>query len=189
MLARPETAQFIAGKLYTELTGFDCDTETVERLGAQFASDYTILGLVHAIVAEPAFLADAAVRTHVRTPVEKLVTLVQATRSPWSTARPASPAARPRYRARDALAGLRRRPSLNPRDTWWPGSRPSGPLVHQFDLLSAVDGPPPEANGRDVEPLAPFGVFDNSDSSLRAVRADPIRRVGSPSPSVHPRWH
>ena len=53
-------------------------TRRPARLGDAFARDWSIMGLVEAITAEPAFTSDAAVRSKVRTPVEKLVGIAQA---------------------------------------------------------------------------------------------------------------
>jgi uncharacterized protein (DUF1800 family) len=78
MLSHPATGPFIAGKLYRELVGVAPDPPIEQRLGAAFAKDYEIMPLVEAIVAEPAFTSDDAIRARVRTPLEKLVTLLQA---------------------------------------------------------------------------------------------------------------
>ena len=78
LLEQPAAGAHIAAKLYRELVGFWPDDATADRLGRTFAADYEILPLVEAIVAEPAFLAPKAVRAKVRTPLEKLVTLLQA---------------------------------------------------------------------------------------------------------------
>jgi uncharacterized protein (DUF1800 family) len=188
ILARPETARFVAGKLYRELTGLDADTETTERLGAQFAADYEILGLVRAIAAEPAFLSKAAFRSRVRTPVEKLVALLQSTGTPASAGQATRGGRKQGAGAGSgdgglfALRALGYVPFNPPNVGGYPkGSRLLGPhqLVHAFDLLGAVDGPPPEAGVVDVEPLfARLGVFDVSDSTRRTVAAerDPARR-------------
>ncbi|MGZ8763562.1 MAG: DUF1800 domain-containing protein [Acidimicrobiia bacterium] len=179
VLARPETAQFVAGKLYRELTGLDADTDTVERLGAQFAADYEILGLVRAIASEPAFLSDASVRARVRTPVEKLVTVLQATGTPANAGQATRRQLKQGTGGAGGLVALRALgyvPFNPPNVGGYPkGSRLLGPhqLIHAFDLLGAVGGPPPEAAGPGIEPLfARLGVFDISDSTRRAVRAE-----------------
>lgn len=188
ILARPETARFVAGKLHRELTGLDADTDTTERLGAQFGADYEILGLVRAIAAEPAFLSQAAFRSRVRTPVEKLVALLQATATPASAGRTTRGGRKQGMGAASgdgglfALRALGYVPFNPPNVGGYPkGSRLLGPhqLVHAFDLLGAVAGPPPEAVDPDVGPLfARLGVYDVSDSSRRTVAAerDPARR-------------
>jgi len=180
VLAQPDTARFVAGKLYRELVGLEPDTETVRRLGAEFARGYEILGLVRAIAAEPAFLSDAAVRTRVRTPVEKLVALLQATGASATTMRPAVA----------ALLAVGYVPFNPPNVGGYPqGVELLGPhqLVHAFDLLGAIAAPPPEAAAPDVEPLlARLGVFDVSPRTRRALldARDPGRRfalaLGSP---------
>jgi uncharacterized protein (DUF1800 family) len=83
LLADPHTSRRIAGKLYRHLVGLPADRATGIALADVFrASGYDIMTLVRAIVTSPAFTSDAAVRTQVRTPVEKLVTVMQALRQP-----------------------------------------------------------------------------------------------------------
>jgi uncharacterized protein (DUF1800 family) len=162
------------------------------RIGARFGADYEIMSLVRAIVDDPAFLSDAAIRSRVRTPVEKLVTLLQATDSPASAGRTSLRQLK-RGGGVGPLAALRSlgyMPFNPPNVGGFPkGDRLLGPhqLVHAFDLLAATDGPPPEARERAVEPLfARLGVFDISARSRAVVLAetDPGRRFalafGSP---------
>jgi uncharacterized protein (DUF1800 family) len=192
VLARPETAQFVAAKLFRELTGLDPDADTRVRLGAHFAKDYEIMSLVRAIVDDPAFLSDGAIRSRVRTPVEKLITVLQATDTPANAGRTSLQQLK-RGGGSGALAALRSLgyvPFNPPNVGGYPkGDRLLGPhqLVHGFDLLAATDGPPPEASARAIEPLfARLGVFDISDRSRAVVLAekDPARRFalafGSP---------
>ena len=53
--------------------------KTIDRLASTFRRDYEIMPLVEAIVRDDAFVSDDAVRAKYRTPVEKLVGIVQAT--------------------------------------------------------------------------------------------------------------
>ena len=78
ILDHPSTARFVTTKLYRELVGSTPDDKTVERLAKPFRKDYAIMPLVEAIVGDDAFVADAAVRAKYRTPIEKLVGIVQA---------------------------------------------------------------------------------------------------------------
>jgi uncharacterized protein (DUF1800 family) len=83
LLAAPQTAKRIAAKMYRHFVGQNPGAETANALGSAFQrSGYDIMTLVRAIVTSPAFVSDAAIRTHVRTPVEKLVTVMQALRQP-----------------------------------------------------------------------------------------------------------
>ena len=107
ILRHPSTGRFVAGKLYRELIGLGADDATTARLGDAFARDWSIMGLVQAITAEPAFTSDAAVRSRVRTPVEKVVGIAQAGGSHHDPARH-GPQARE--------AGSRRRRRGAPRD-------------------------------------------------------------------------
>ena len=77
LLEHPATGPRIAAKLYRELVGLEPDEATAARLGSAFARDYEVMPLVRAIVAEPAFTSDAAIRARIRTPVEKLATVLQ----------------------------------------------------------------------------------------------------------------
>jgi uncharacterized protein (DUF1800 family) len=83
LLADPHTARRIAQKLYRRLVGLYPGEATANALGDQFRnSGYDIMTLVRAIVTSPAFTSDAAIRTQVRNPVEKLVTVLQALKQP-----------------------------------------------------------------------------------------------------------
>jgi uncharacterized protein (DUF1800 family) len=167
ILGRPATARFIASKLYAALVGLPADAATVDSLAAGFRSGWSIMALVHAIVSTPAFVSDAAVRTIVRSPVEKLVGLAQATGTKHIKVRP-------------ALAALRTLgyvPFFAPNPAGYPaGVSLFGPqqLLHAFDLAAAVD---PVVPTTDV--LERLGVFDASDAT-RAVIArasDPRQRM------------
>jgi uncharacterized protein (DUF1800 family) len=83
LLADPHTARRVAAKLYRRLVGLYPGDATANALGDQFrASGYDIMTLVRAIVTSPAFTSDEAIRTQIRNPVEKLVTVLQAVRQP-----------------------------------------------------------------------------------------------------------
>ena len=177
ILAQPATARFIAAKLYRALVGLTPSDQTLARLATTFARDWSIMTLVHEIVDDPAFLGDTSVRTIVRSPVEKLVAIMQASGGA-TTVRPTVALA-----ALNAAAYV---PFFPPNPAGYPNaSSLIGPqqLVHAFDLAGAVRGRRSLAN-RDV--LARFGVFD-ATAQTRAVVAnetDPALRVllaiGSP---------
>ncbi len=170
LLDQPETSRRTTRKLYKELTGLDPDDDTTERLAAPFADVYDVMPLVEAIVAEPAFTSDEAVRTRVRTPVEKLVGLLQAV--------PAREDA-----GETALGALRTIgyvPLLPPNPAGHPkGAALLGPhqLVHTFDLAVVMADEVPERDS--AETFARFGIFDVSEESAAVVEAeaDPRRRA------------
>lgn len=179
ILDHPAAARFVATKLHRELVGVDPDPPTVARLAATFRRDWGVLSLVEAIVTSPAFTSDAAVRAKVRTPLEKLVTLLQAVPS-------RAPAHAANGGGKAALAALRRMgyvPFAPPNVGGFPKGAPLlGPheLVHALDLLAAIGGPPPEAFTADVDALfARFGVFDVAPASRAVVAShdDPVTRV------------
>ena len=68
--------------------------KTVDRLAKGFRRDYQIMPLVEAIAHDDAFVSDAAVRAKYRTPVEKLVGIMQATGGDTQLASPDRPRAR-----------------------------------------------------------------------------------------------
>ncbi len=192
LLDHPATARHVAGKLYRELVGLDPDDATTTRLADSFRRDYAILPLVESVVADPAFVSDAAVRAKVRTPVEKLVGLLQAVPGASLELGRVNPRARGGRAnatgAGPALRALSYIPFVPPNVGGFPkGPRLLGPhqLVHSFDLLSAVGGPPPGGS----DPGAAFtalGLFDVNERSRKVVasESDPARRfalvVGSP---------
>src|SRR5262249_58124034 len=75
----PSTARFITTKLYREIVGLDPPRATVDRLAKAFRANYEIMPLVESIAHDDAFVDDTAVRVKYRTPIEKLVGIVQAT--------------------------------------------------------------------------------------------------------------
>lgn len=174
ILEQPATAHFVTTKLWRDLVGLEPEDDTIDALARDFRRDYEIRPLVEAIVQHDAFTSDAAVRSKYRSPVEKLVGIVQAsgaTATSTRRARAIGPA-----RALRAMSYL---PFVPPNVAGFPkGARLLGPsnLVHTFDLVQAVDGPPTAKTVDDL--LARFGLFDVSDTTRSVLRAehDPGRR-------------
>ncbi|MEX0666585.1 MAG: DUF1800 family protein [Acidimicrobiia bacterium] len=177
ILEHPATGRFIATKLYRELVGLDPDDGDAKRLGDAFARDWSIMRLVEAIAAEPAFTSNNAVRSRVRTPVEKLVGIVQAggglTVDLGAMRKRATQTNRSSAQANgrgEALRTVGFIPFVPPNV----GGFPEGPLllgphqlVHAFDLLNVLAGAPESAG--DVDSLlARFGIFD-VDASTRQL--------------------
>ncbi len=185
ILGQPATGRFVASKLYRELVGVEPDDRTAARLGDAFASNYAILPLVEAIVGEAAFTDDTAVRAKARTPVEKLVGLVQAVPGAGAAGEGADRGRRNRQLSPlgQALRTMGYIPFVPPNVGGFPaGESLLGPhqLVHTFDLLAAVPTAPDAALTDDVDTLfARFGLFDVSDRSREVVAGerDPGRRV------------
>ena len=101
LLNHEATATRIAGKLYTELVGVAPPDKTAKRLGKTFRDqNYAVMPLVEAIVAEPAFTSEHAVGVKTRSPIEKLVGIVQAIPPAESRHRPIRSADPPRQRER-----------------------------------------------------------------------------------------
>ena len=174
ILDHPATGEFVVTKLYRELVGLDPDAATVASLAKSFRRDYEITPLLTAIVQHDAFTSDAAVRAKYRSPVEKLVGIVQASGGVGS------PVARQQAGGvARALRTMSYLPFVPPNVGGFPkGARLVGPsnLVHSFDLVQAVGAVP---HAKSVDDLfARFGIFDVSETS-RAVLArerDPDRR-------------
>jgi uncharacterized protein (DUF1800 family) len=168
ILEQPATARFVATKLWRDLVGLEPDDETVTALARDFRRDYEILPLVLAIVQHDAFTSDAAVRAKYRSPVEKLVGIVQASGAPpLIGARPKETGAALALRAMSYL------PFAPPNVAGFPkGSRLLGPsnLVHTFDLVRAVRRAPAVKSVDDL--FARFGVFDVSDTTRGVVSAE-----------------
>jgi uncharacterized protein (DUF1800 family) len=184
ILDHHSTGRFVASKLYRELVGVAPTDDVAARLGDRFGRDYAIVPLVESIVAEPAFTADETVRNRIRTPVEKLVGLLQAV--PESTVDLGRVPRKPRGQRLGAAEALRRvgyLPFAPPNVGGFPdGESLLGPhyLAHAFDLLSAVRASPGPDVSQDVGALfARFGLFDVSERSRDLVEraADPGRRV------------
>jgi len=181
LLDHPATAPRIAGKLYTELVGVAPDDATREKLGDTFRSGkWQIMPVVEAIVRDAHFTAAAARNTKVRTPVEKLVGLLQAFPDSALDVGRVPRRVQPKGGAANvggvglALRTMGYVPFVPPNVGGYPkGNRLLGPhqLVHAFDLLSVFPEAP--AIPRDVDQLfARFGLYDLSDNTRKVVAAE-----------------
>jgi uncharacterized protein (DUF1800 family) len=185
LLAQEATGNRVAAKLYLELVGAPPSEKTVRRLGKAFREGgYEIMPLVSAIIAEPAFLADDAVGAKARSPLEKLVGLVQAV-PPETVAvgrvGPRAGAAGGRAGLGDALRTLDYVPFVPPNVAGFPkGNALLGPhqMVHAFDLLAVYPSAPPVPAAVD-ELFARFALPDVSDRTRAVVKRepDPTRRL------------
>jgi len=183
ILEAPATGRFVAAKLYRELVGVAADDAVAKRLGDAFARDWSIMGLVEAILADEAFLSPVALRARARTPVEKLVGLLQAGGDPSLDLGSVRNRAARRPGATgvgEALRSIGFIPFVPPNVSGFPGGAGLlGPhqLVHAFDLLQAFDDPPVVPD--DIDALfARFGLFEVSRATRRVIEAenDPGRR-------------
>ncbi len=164
LLDHPATAEHIAVKLHTQLTGLVPRRARAKRLAKRFRDRYEIMDLVEAIVAEPAFLSEEAIRSRVRSPVEKAVGIVQGfpthDRSP-----------RALFAALHAIGFL---PLFPPNVTGFPeGPRLLGPhqMIHTFDLAAVVD---PRIGDLDADAVfARLGIHDVSAISREVIATAP----------------
>ncbi len=181
ILDHPSTGEFVVTKLYRELVGLQPDDTTVASLAEDFRRDYEILPLVTAIARSRVFTSDAAVRSKYRTPVEKLVGVMQASAGATVVGRAAR---RPRADGKRggvarALRTMSYLPFVPPNVGGFPkGERLLGPsnLVHSFDLVQAADGRPRPKSVDDL--FARLGIYDVSDTTRAVVagQRDPDRR-------------
>ena len=148
LLNHEATATRIAGKLYTEFVGVAPSDRVAKRLGKTFRDEnYAVMPLVEAIVAEPTFTSEQAIGVKTRSPVEKLVGVVQAI--PPANLDIGRLGARVLHGSAsgvaDALRTLGYVPFAPPNVAGYPkGLRLFGPhpLVHAFDLLSVYPSAP-----------------------------------------------
>ena len=167
LLDQPQTALFVAEKVYRELVGLDPDPDELVALADAFRADYEIMPLIESIVASNAFTSDGAVRSKIRSPLEKLAgilngfdaqtdervvhTLSQVAYLPFSAPNPAG------YAKGMSLLGPYQ-------------------YVHVFDLAGVVQSAP------DLSPEATFarlGIYDASPTSLDVLAGSshPINRL------------
>ena len=162
LLDQPATAEFVSRKLFVELVGTEPDPETAKNLAAVFADDYSIMALVEAIAGHPYFVSDDAVRSKVRTPVERLVAVAQGLGEGELD-----------ERLGYSLHGMAYLPFNPPSPAGYPRGRVLlGPhqLVHAFDLLAAA-----APGGYDAvdEVLARLGIIDVDDNTRDVLGSAP----------------
>ena len=170
ILEQPETAVRVASKLYDELVGLPIDESTARHLGDVFRAEWQIMPLVEEIVSDPVFTSDAAVRSRVRTPVEKVVGIYQGIETGDDGGRFA-------IRALDAIGFV---PFYPPNPAGFPkGERLLGPyqLAHSLDLAAVVTRSAPDHPTEEI--FARLGIWDVCDASRAVVDAapDPAARI------------
>lgn len=167
LLEQQATAEFVASKLWTELVGTEIQESDLPALAEAFRRDYSIMALVEAIAGHPSLTAEPAIRTKVRTPVERLVSIAQGFGNGGVSDRlgytlhemaylpfnPPSPAGYPRGRV-----------LLGPHQ-----------LVHSFDLLALAE----PGDWTPAETLTRAGLIDVSDDTRRVLdmAPDPATRA------------
>jgi uncharacterized protein (DUF1800 family) len=175
VLDQPSTAQFVSTKMYRELVGLEPSRATVDRLAKRFRRDYEIMPLVTEIAQDEAFVSDEAVRAKYRTPVEKVVGILQATGTEVSALGRRVGRRAGSSSVGNALRTMSFLPFVPPNVGGYPkGARLLGPhnLLHTFDLLQAVGVRP---TGREAidDLFARFGLHDVSDRSRKVVQRAP----------------
>lgn len=161
LLEQDATRRFVARKLWVELAGTEPDEATLASLELAF-SDYSIMALVEAIVANPAFVSEEAIRSKVRTPVERLVGVAQAFGSGEVD-----------ERLGYSLHGMAYLPFNPPSPAGYPRGRVLlGPhqMVHAFDLLAVAR---PDADWAVLDPLTQLGLIDVNVNTRAVVDGAP----------------
>jgi len=185
LLNHEATAPRIAGKLYTELVGVAPSEKTAKRLGKTFrAQNYAVMPLVEAIVAEPMFTSDDAMGVKTRSPIEKLVGIVQAIPPTDLDVGRLGRRVATNGRANGLAQALRTLgyvPFVPPNVAGYPkGLRLAGPhqLVHAFDLLSVYPSAPmiPAKLHELLDRYALVSVSDRTRDVL-SRESDPTRRL------------
>jgi uncharacterized protein (DUF1800 family) len=183
LLNHEVTANRIAGKLYTELVGVAPSEKTAKRLGKTFRDqNYAVMPLVEAIVTEPGFTSEQSIGVKTRSPIEKLVGIVQAI--PPANLDIGRVGRRVLHGSAsgvaDALRTLGYLPFAPPNVAGYPkGLRLFGPhqLVHAFDLLSVYPSAPViPAKLDDLLDRYALNVSDRTRDVL-ARESDPTRRL------------
>ena len=154
---------------------------TADRLGEVFRRDWDIMKVVEEIAADPAFTADRAVRSKVRTPIERLLGIFQGFPTNDRAGRIA-------FRALHDLGFI---PFGPPNPAGFPSSEhllDPHRLIHAFDLAGVVADPAPQLHTDDV--LWRLGIHDVSAVTHRVVEGarTPFLRIAlaANSPGIRP---
>ncbi len=176
--ARPPPPSQIASKLYASARRDPARRARPRRAwrGCSATRAYEVMPLVEAIVADPAFLADAAVGAKARSPIEKLVGLIQAVPLASAAVGPVGPAQR----------GTRCGPSATSRSSPERGRVPRGHCGSSGRTSSCTRSTccrctraRPTVPATVAALLARFALFDVSDRTrtVLAREDDPARRL------------
>ena len=180
LLEQDRTAEYVGGKLFYELVGYWPDSAVSQRIATAFRRDYSVLALVDAIVDEPAFLSDLAVRTRVRSPLEKAVGIAQA----FEPTREAPGSLENTLRTMNYI------PFVPPNVAGYPeGARLLDPhrLIHTFDFVSLLPQSVPELSTSDL--MARLGIYDVSEQSRRVLDMAPAGPTRAALAVNSPEYH
>jgi uncharacterized protein (DUF1800 family) len=164
LLEHPSTAAYVGGKLFNELVGWWPNEDQSNRIATAFRRDYSTTDLVAAIVAEPAFLSEAAIGARVRSPLEKVVGIAQAF----------GLGNRAQRWVEYALQTLGYVPFVPPNVAGYPeGNRLLDPhrLIHTFDLVSLIPEDVAELSTSSL--MARLGLFDISEPTRNVLDSVP----------------
>ena len=170
LLEHSATPAHVARKLHIDLVGLAPDTATLKRVAAAFRRDYRILDLTEAIVAEPDFLSDAAIRSKKRTPLEQAIGMFQA----FGLREGIGPGFARFLELTGYLPFRPPNPAGYPKGAWLLGPYA---LVHTFDLVGALGDRIPPLN---VDEAAQrLGLFDLSAETRTVLEgvSQPVKRL------------
>ena len=160
LVEHPATQRRIASKLFEALTARPPTTDELDHLTSRWSTTDPTSVLVEAIVELPAFLDVASLDTRIKTPVERLIGLVQA----YGDGIPAE--------ASYALHAQSYLPFNPPNPAGFPsGETLIGPhqLVHAFDFLHVIDAPAAASTADVFERLGLYDVEDRTRSVVEAA--------------------
>lgn len=166
ILDQPATAAHIAAKLYRELVGLQPDASTAKRIASVFRTDYEIMDLVRAIIADPVFLSNDAIRAKVRTPLERAIGIAQVYGYDFQGGRGDI--------ALRSIEAMGYAPFNPPNVAGYPmGSRLLGPynLVHGFDLSWMI--PDNNASPNTTALTEGLGLYDLTPETRSILDAAP----------------
>ncbi len=162
----PATQQRVAAKLFEALTARAPTASELDHLTGRWTTSDPTAALVQAIVELPAFLEPGQLDARIKTPVERLVGLVQA----YGDGIPAE--------ASYAMHSQSYLPFNPPNPAGFPrGDQLLGPhqLVHAFDFLNVIEEPPADPAEDVFERLGLYDVGDLTKAIVEA--AAPTHRV------------
>ncbi len=173
LVEHPATRHRIATKLFTELVGKPPTETEIDRAMRDWTTTDPVLDLIEAIVDQPAFLDPENFDTRVKTPVERLVGLVQA----YGSGIPAE--ASYALHNQSYLPFNPPNPSGFPRDAALLGPHQ---LVHAFDFLNVIDPPEDPPVELVFERLGLYSVGAETRATLAASAPNHRIALGFNSP-------
>ena len=164
ILARPQTAQFIAAKLWREFVSADPDPREIARIAQIFrGQDYDLKAALHALLLAPAFWAAENRGTLVKSPVELVVGTVRQLEAAPGSALPFAV----------VVAGMGQNLFAPPNVKGWPGG---DAWINTSTLLARKQFLDRFARADDESPvmMTPATVAARAETSVRGIAQDSL---------------